>query len=90
MIPIYKWLFLISTVACISACVSATPLLTSEGKTRFFIDCGRQGTAKCIEKANEVCPNGYSIDGQDQRTGWSFNRYGGGTVSATTMTVTCK
>ena len=70
--------------------VTATPILTGDGKQRFFLDCGRQGTANCLLKANEVCPQGYAIDEDKAQTTWSFNRYGGGSSRTTTMVVTCK
>jgi hypothetical protein len=90
-IALFQRILFFTLVATATAgCVSATPLLTAEGKTRFFLDCGRQGVAKCIAKANEICPDGYVIDGDSKETSWSFNRYGGGSSTARTMTITCR
>jgi len=78
-------------VVLLAACTTATPMRTGDdGKERFYLDCGRQSMAQCIAKANEVCPSGYTVDKQDQRTGWGFSQYGGGSRTESAMTVTCK
>ena len=69
---------------------TATPIQTGDGMKRFFLDCGRQSMARCIAKANEVCPEGYSIDGQDQRTGVEVRGFRGGSSTQSTMNITCK
>ena len=46
--------------------------------------------SQCIAKANEVCPNGYAIEDQKQRTGWAFSQYGGGSRTESAMQITCK
>jgi len=79
---------LVILAAC--ATTTATPIQTGDGTKRFFLDCGRRGMAQCITKANEVCPQGYNIDGQDQRTGVQVSGYGGGTYTQSTMRITCK
>ncbi len=72
------------------ATTTATPMRTADGKDRYYVDCKRSGMAKCIEKANELCSNGYTVDNQAQRTGWSVNRWGGGSSTESAMQVTCK
>lgn len=75
----------------LAACTTtATPVRTGDGAQKFYLDCGRQGMAQCFAKANEVCPNGYTVDDQKQRTGWAFSQYGGGSRTESAMTVTCK
>ena len=81
---------LLILAACATRGATATPIQTGDGTQRFFLDCGRQGMAPCIVKANEVCPQGYTIDGQDGRTGVEVGRFGGGTYTQSTMRITCK
>jgi len=82
---------LLILIGCASRrATTATPIQTGDGTQRFFLDCGRQGMARCIAKANEMCPQGYNIDGQDGRTGVEVGRFGGGTYTQSTMRITCK
>ena len=77
-------------VALTSCATTATPINLGDGKSRFFLDCGRQGMAQCIAKANEVCPQGYNIDGQGQRTSVQLEGAGAGTHIHSTMRISCK
>jgi hypothetical protein len=91
-IKIMKYIVISLVIVAIGGCaVTATPILTgNSGEKSFFLDCGRQGEAKCIAKANEVCPQGYEITKNDSQTSWSFNRYGGGQNTVSQMTIQCK
>jgi hypothetical protein len=79
-----------AVTALLSACTTATPIKTGDGAERYYVDCGRMSMSQCIAKANEVCPKGYTVDDQKQRTGWGFSQYGGGSRTESSMQVTCK
>ena len=63
----------------LSSCASATKVTLPSGQKGFSIDCS--GTAipvsKCIEKAGEVCPNGYEVISSHNESGTMFNPFQG-------------
>ena len=82
---------LLLSASCASAPpVTATPINSGGNAHKFFLDCGRDGKAKCIEKANEVCPGGYDVTDEKEKTGVDVGLYGGGSYTQTTMEIQCK
>jgi hypothetical protein len=65
---------LVAVLLAACATTTATPIRTGDGVQKFHLDCGRQGISQCFAKANEVCPKGYTVDDQKQRTGWGFSQ----------------
>ncbi len=58
-------------------CTTATPINTGTGQQAYMIECpgAARSMSACIEKANSVCPNGYSIVGADQNQSGGMASY---------------
>ena len=46
--------------------------------------------AHCIAKANEVCPEGYRIDSENERSGVEVRGFRGRSYTQNSMRITCK
>lgn len=62
---------------------------TADGSARYFMNCGKDKGA-CVAKANELCPTGYTIANETNKTQMSFNAWRGGSESEITLEVQCK
>jgi hypothetical protein len=73
-----------SIILCsLAACTSVTPIRTASGARSFLIDCSDMDSMpRCYRKANETCPEGYTVDNQQASDGFWTN--------TKTLTITCK
>jgi hypothetical protein len=85
-----KKVALVVIVALIAGCgVDPVKMNTSDGSSRYFMNCGDDKGA-CVAKANELCPKGYTIENESNKTQVSFNAWRGGSESEITLEVQCK
>lgn len=74
-----KWLALALGVFVLSGCgARVTNIVTPSGKQGFSLNCGAK-MDRCMEKAGELCPNGYNIVHQASGTVAvpAYGAYGG-------------
>ena len=73
-------------------CASATKVMSPNGKPGYSVECN--GTAvsmtACYEKAAEVCPKGYIVVNQENRSGFIANQFYVGGTSHKGIFVECK
>ena len=64
-------------VLLLAGCTTATPINTGTDQQAYMIECpgAARSMSACIEKANAVCPNGYSIVGADQNQSGGMASY---------------
>ena len=83
-------LLLFSFVVLAAGCsVQPVKMTTTDGSQRYFMDCG-DDKGECITKANELCPNGYTMDNESDTTQVSVNAWRGGSSRQVTVEVQCK
>ena len=58
-------------------------------KGRYSDKCGDDKGA-CVAKANELCPKGYTMSNETNKTQMSFNAWRGSSESEITLEVQCK
>lgn len=54
-----KYVYLM-LLAVLVGCASAQQVKGPDGKAAYEVKCGNAVKAKCTEKANELCPHGYT------------------------------
>jgi hypothetical protein len=71
---------LVAGLALSYTIVTVCEITVPSGKPGFSIGCSPASMNDCSEKANQLCPKGYTTVGQQgsQSLGWYW--YGGGTV----------
>lgn len=79
----FLFLFLTPLVACVH--VEDVP--GPNGETAHLIQC--RETAACYEKANDLCPGGYTLRSNDTKVNGSFVNGAGGVSSSTEILVSC-
>lgn len=85
-----KKVVLVVLAVLVAGCgVDPVKMNTSDGSSRYFMNCGDDKGA-CVAKANELCPNGYTISNESNKTQMSFNVWRGGSESEITVEVQCK
>ena len=84
-----KWLGVSLISLVVAGCgVSPVKMNTGDGSERYFMDCGADKGA-CITKANEICPNGYTMSNESDTSQYSVSRWGGGSERLVTVEVQC-
>ncbi|WDM66141.1 hypothetical protein K6981_11150 [Xanthomonas cucurbitae] len=85
-----KKVLLLLSVGVVAGCgVQPVKMATPDGSQRYFMDCG-DDKGQCITKANELCPNGYSMSNESDTNQVSFNAWRGGSSRQVTVEVQCK
>ena len=85
-----KKIVLVALAALISGCgVTPVKMTTADGSQRYFMNCGKD-KGSCVTKANELCPNGYTVENESNKSQYSFNAWHGGSKSEITVEVQCK
>lgn len=85
-------LLLYAVLSSIASCATAKKVMAPSGNLGYSVECN--GTAvsmtSCYEKAAEVCPSGYIIVNQQNRTGFVANPYYVGATSNKGIFIECK
>lgn len=85
-----KGLFLIPLAVLVAGCgVDPVKMNTADGSQRYFMSCGDDKGA-CVTKANELCPKGYTMSNETNKTQMSFNAWRGSSESEISLEVQCK
>jgi hypothetical protein len=56
-----KYLLLIAAAIALGGCATSKQIVGPNGKPAHSIRCGAAAADACLEKAGEVCPNGYVV-----------------------------
>jgi len=56
-----KSVFIVVIVGILAGCATASQSVGPNGGPAYSIACGAAVPHKCLEKAGQVCPNGYTV-----------------------------